>query len=202
MKKKLFALSGVFLIVLVITGLWATRATDIMGVEPSSGQEATALALGLSVEEMTAGASLIVMGKCIGTRSQWSDRNLVTLATMLVEESLKGAAANEVTVVLPGGIDFNRPVPIATTYPGAPQISLDERAFLFLTDEDKIPGSYAVMGFAQGKYSVVEDDAGEPVVTRDLTRVRMQKGVGVTRGNFQAVPLSEFKKRVMDYLNK
>ena len=30
MKKKLFALSGVFLIVLVVTGLWATRATDLM----------------------------------------------------------------------------------------------------------------------------------------------------------------------------
>jgi len=35
MKKKLFALSGVFLIVLVIAGLWATRATDLNDVQLS-----------------------------------------------------------------------------------------------------------------------------------------------------------------------
>lgn len=200
MKKKLFALSGVFLIVLVIAGLWATKAINLTGVEQTIDPGATSLASGLSMREMAEGATLIVMGKCLETRSQWIDRRLVTLATVSVTETIKGDAAEVVTVVLPGGIDSNRKIPVAMTYAGAPQISPAEEVFLFLTDQDEVANGYAVMGFAQGKYSIAEDSAGEKVVTRDMTRAPMQKGVGVARGNLQAVPLPEFKEWVRRYI--
>jgi hypothetical protein len=202
LKKKLYALSGVFLIVLVIAGLWATRATDINGVQEAM-QPMTSLASGMSMEQMTRGAAMIVVGECTGTKSQWVERRLYTLATVTVTESLKGAAPEKVTIAIPGGIDSNRSVPIAMTYAGAPRFSLGEGVVVFLDDaQSEIPDSYSVMGFAQGKFSVAKDQNSEPVVMRDMTKAPVQKGAGMIRGNSQVIPLSEFKEWVRNYLNK
>src|SRR5262245_34742610 len=126
MKKKLYALSGVFLIVLVIAGLWATQATDINGVQEAPPLPMASMASWMSMEQMAQGATSIVIGECIGTQSQWAGRNLYTLATVSVTESLKGAATGNVAVAIPGGIDSNRRFPIAMTYAGAPQIAPGE----------------------------------------------------------------------------
>jgi hypothetical protein len=203
MKKKLFALSGVFLIVLVVKGLWATRATDLMGVLQQNDPVATSLANEMTMEELTEGASLIIIGECKVTRSRWVERRLVTDATILVTEKLKGGvdAGTEVTVELPGGIDSNRAVPVAMSYAGAPQISPNEKVFLFLDGPDNGANSYSVIGFSQGKFSIGNDNAGEEVVTRDRTMVPMERGAGPIRGNRQAVRLSEFRQRVRELLN-
>jgi len=202
MKKKLFALSGVFLIVLVIAGLWATRATDINGVQQAM-QPTTSPASGMSVEQLAQGAALIVVGDCTGTKSQWVERRLYTLATVTVKESLKGSAPEKVTIAIPGGIDSTRRFPIAMTYAGAPQFSLGEGVVVFLDDiQSEIPDSYSVMGFAQGKFSINKASDGEPVVMRDMTKATVQRGPGAIRGNLQSVKLSEFKELVRSYLNK
>jgi hypothetical protein len=154
------------------------------------------------MQEMTEGATLIVMGTCLETKSQWVGRSLVTLATVSVTETIKGGAAEKLTVVLPGGVDANRKFPVAMNYAGAPQMSKDEEVFLFLTTQDEVAGGYAVMGFAQGKYSIAEGSDGGKVVTRDMTKAPVQKGAGMIRGNLQVVPLSEFKELVKRYLNR
>ena len=200
MKKKLFALSGVFLIVLVLAGLWATKATNLNDVQQARESAPISLAPGLSMEEMAEGASLIVIGQCTGTQSRWVERRLVTDATILVEEKIKGDVAGTLKVELPGGIDSNRKFPVAMTYAGAPQISLDEKVFLFLTGPDDGSNSYSVMGFAEGKFSVGQANDGERIVTRDMTREPVQKGAGAIRGNIQVVPLSQFKALVRTYL--
>jgi hypothetical protein len=200
MKKKLFALSGVFLIVLVIAGLWATKATDLNDVRQARESAPISLASGLSMQEMAEGATLIVIGQCTGTQSWWVERRLVTDATILVEETIKGDVDGTLKVELPGGIDSNRKFPVAMTYAGATQISLDEKVFLFLTGPDDGSNSYSVMGFSQGKFSVGQANDGERVVTRDMTMAPLQKGAGMTRGNLQVVPLSEFKEWVKSYL--
>ena len=202
MKKKLFALSGVFLIVLVLAGLWATKATDLFGVQQTVDPAATSLASGMSMEQMAQGATAIVIGTCTGTQSQWVERRLVTLATISVSESLKGSPGETLTVEIPGGIGSKGKFQLAMTYAGAPQISLDEKVLVFLTGPDEGANSYSVMGFAQGKYSIGKADDGEDVVTRDMTKAPMQKGPGAIRGNLQVVSLSEFKALVMSYLNK
>jgi len=200
MMKKLFAMSGVFLIVLVIAGLWVTMATNLNDEQQAVNPPATSLATGLSMQKMTEEASMIVIGKCLGTRSKWIDRSLVTEATISVEETLKGDPAKEVKVDLPGGIDVNPQFPVAMTYPGAPRISLDEEVFLFLTPSDEGSNGYSVTGYAQGKFSIGQASDGEKVVMRDMTRAPVQKGAGAIRGNIQGVPLSQFKALVRNYL--
>ena len=100
------------------------------------------------------------------------------------------------TVVLPGGIDLNRPVPVAMTFPGAPTLQQQEEAFLFLLREETLNDTYAVTGFAQGKYSIIDDGKGQKLVSRDLSRLRLQRGSSANRGNRQLTSLAEFKEKV------
>ena len=202
MKKKLFALSGVFMIVLVIAGLWATKAINLNDAQQTVDPAATSLGTGMSMRQMVEESSSIVIGQCAETRSKWVGRSLVTEATISVEEALKGdaAAGTQVKVELPGGIDINRKFPIAMTYDSAPQISLNEKVFLFLFRPAEGADSYSVTGFAQGKYSIGQANDGERMVTRDMTKTPLQKGAGLTRSNSQVVPLSHFKNLVESYI--
>lgn len=196
MIKKLFALSGVFLIVLVIAGLWATKAINLNDAQQTVNPMATSMGADMPMRRMVKESSSILIGHCAETQSKWVGRSLVTEATISVDESLKGdaAAGTQVTVELPGGIDHNRKV--AMTVVDAPHISPGEKVFLFLFRPDDGDNSYSVMGFAQGKYSVGQANDGEEVVTRDMSGAPLQKGAGLTRGNLQAIPLSKFKEWV------
>ncbi len=202
MKKKLYALSGVFLIVLVIAGLWATKATSITDAQNTRGADPIFLPPGMSMEQMAQGASAIVHGKCVATQSQWVERRLVTLATISVSESLKGDPGETLTVEVPGGVGNKGKFALAMTYAGAPQFSLDEEVFLFLNSPEDGSNSYSVMGFEQGKFSVGKAQDGEPVVMRDMNTTPVRKGMGMTRGNSQVISLSEFKALVRSYLSK
>jgi hypothetical protein len=167
--------------VLGVTSAWATTA------------------LRLSNQELAVQADLVVIGNCIDIRTAWIDRMLVTLATIQVSEKLRGSN-DLVTVVLPGGVDANRPVPIMMSYPGAPQIALDEEVFLFLEDETPSLGGHTVLGFSQGKFSIVPDARGRKVVERNLTNVDLQSGTGVARGTHTLTPLQEFKDEIQRHL--
>jgi hypothetical protein len=198
------ALSGVFLIVLVIAGFWATKAINLTDVDQAIQNDtvATSLAPGMSVAKLTEGATAIFIGKCVGIKSVWIGRNLVTLATISVGEPLKGpaAAGMEVTVELLGGVDMNRRIPVAVTYADEPHIYLNEEVFLFVTGPDDGSINYSVMGL-HGKFSISKANDGEEVVTPEMTRAPLQKGAGVMRGNPRGIRLSEFKASVIENLN-
>ena len=115
-------------------------------------------------------SDVIAIGNCQETKSVWVDGTLVTLATVSVSETLKGAESGNLTVVLPGGVDANRQFPVAVSYPGAPRLTPGENVFLFLNSDVDYGLGYNVAGFAQGKFSIVNDEDGQPVVSRDLTQ--------------------------------
>jgi hypothetical protein len=140
----------------------------------------------MSTEQMTARASDIVLGVCTDARSVWVGRTLVTLATIAVSESLKGAAQSELTVVLPGGVDAARAVPIAVTYPGAPVIVPRDDVMLFLERGAPVENGLRVVGFSQGKFSIVRDAFGRRFASPTRT-----VGSG-------AVDLATFKRQVSE----
>jgi hypothetical protein len=198
MKKAVLAVCCTLLIALVITSLRVGRA-----INPQQPDQMAPVTMSndLTMQEMTQRSELIVAGQCVETRSTWVDgRRLVTLATISVNDAIKGTSASTVTVELPGGIDSNRKHPISMNYPGAPTIQTDENVFLFLTRADSPANTYAVMGYAQGKFSIVNDQEGRPMVSRDLTKTRVSRTMGIARGQRQLTPLSEFKERIRGYL--
>lgn len=160
----------------------------LLGLGAPALLQATTL-IKMSVEEMAADATDIVVGTVTSVRIVWVNRTLMTLTTVAVSESIKGSGAVEVTVVTPGGIDAARAVPVAILYPGAPMLSPSEEVVLFLTSEDSpLANTLSVVGYSQGKFSVVRDGA-------DFTLAQ-----GMTPDN--RLPLVALKSRVQDALGK
>ncbi len=199
MKKIALGSCLVIAIALLASARWGTKADEAPPQDTLATPD-TSLALALSVQDMVNQSDLIVIGNCVETKSIWVDRSLVTLAAVSVSESLKGNETSTITVSLPGGVDANRRIPIAMTYPGAPRMTPGEDVFLFLTNSDEVGGSYTVTGFSQGKFSIVTDEDGELSVSRDLTKTSLKSNNGVRRGLAQSIPLSSFKNQVRGYL--
>jgi hypothetical protein len=199
MKKKLYALSGVFLIVLVVTGLWASKAGGFIDqdtVDTSTSRKIN----GVSMKEMAQGSDLIVIGKCTGIQSQWIDRRVVTLATVEVRETLKGAPSGSLIVEVPGGRANRGKFQLAMTYPDAPTIAPDEEMALFLVPTNEAANTYAVWGSNAGKFSIVQDTAGVKVLANVPMRVAAPRATGLTSGNTPTIELSEFKAMVENLL--
>ena len=178
---------------------WGTKATDAPA-QDSLGTPDTTLAVALSLGDMVNQSDVIAIGNCVETKSVWVDRTLVTLATISVSESLKGSGTSTVTVELPGGVDANRKIPIAMTYPGAPSVTPGENVFLFLTATGEVGGSYNVTGFSQGKFSIVTDEDGQQMVSRNLSEISLKSNNGVRRGGADLMPLANLKEQVKGYL--
>ena len=201
MKFYIALAIGCLAILLVVTAPWQPRANAVQD------DQAVASPVNSSTEvspvELIGPSDLIATGRCTNLESIWINdgRNLVTLATIEVSDVLKGTAGSMVTVVLPGGIDANREIPVAMTYPGAPSIAPEEEVFLFLTQEEQIANSYSIVGFAEGKFSIVTSNKGEKLVSRDLVTVDPQGGPGVVRGTRTMVALSKFKEQVRGHVN-
>ena len=201
MKKITLASCVLIVVALLISARWATKA-DEAPASNTLGTPDTTLAVALSLEDMVDQSDVIAIGNVQETRSAWVDGTLVTMASVSVSETLKGAESGNLTVVLPGGIDANRQVPVAVSYPGAPRMTPGENVFLFLNSDVDYGLGYNVAGFAQGKFSIVSDEDGDPVVSRDLTRITLQSNNGVRRGGANAIPLDSFKEQVKARLNK
>ena len=200
MKKIFLGTCLLIAIALLISARWGTKAVN----EPPQNDlpiPDTTLAVALSLQDMVNQSDVIAIGNCVETKSVWVDRTLVTLATVSVSESLKGSENSTITIELPGGIDANRAVPIAMTYPGAPNLTPGEDVFLFLTATGEVAGSYNVAGFSQGKFSIVTDEDGEQMVSRNLTKTSLKSNNGVRRGGSDLMPLANLKERVKGYLN-
>jgi len=178
---------------------WALVALAL--VLYSSISEATT-ARRLSDEELAMSASVIAIGRCTSVRSVWEGRTLVTVATVAVEEALKGTPGAVVTVALPGGIDANRRFPVSVVWPGAPTLQVGEDVLLFLDADEGITSGAVVAGFSQGKFSIGRDAAGRRHVSRDLSRLTLQDERGVSRGNRVQKPLDQFRAEILGYLRR
>ncbi len=201
--KKTALLISLVVIALLVSARWATKAVNEPQLQDVlQAPSDTSLANALSIQDMVSQSDLIAIGSCLETKSVWIDRSLVTLATVSVGETLKGAELGTITVELPGGVDANRKVPVAMTYPGAPTMTPGENVFLFLTATGETAGSYTVAGFSQGKFSIVTDEDGQQIVTRNLTKTMLKSNNGVSRGQSNETPLGSFKAEVKKHLGQ
>jgi hypothetical protein len=159
------------------------------------------LSIELSNAQLTAASEVIVIGRATSSQSRWVDRTLVTAVNVQITESLKGAIGGFVEVLLPGGIDAARRIPVAMTYPGAPTMQPGEEVFLFLNYADDVSG-YVVSGFAQGKFSIISDATGVQRVSRDLRGSQLIEGAGISRGTVTLAALSAFRQEILGYVGR
>jgi hypothetical protein len=200
MKKITIGICGLVLIALLASTYAARNPVQDPAPANTVNPSELSVAIDLSIDQMTAESDLIAIGSCLSTQSVWVDRTLVTLANISVQEVLKGEDSSTITVALPGGVDANRKIPIAMTYPGAPRITPDEKVFLFLVRDDQVGGGYTISGFSQGKFSIQKDEDGQEVVSRDLTETALKGKTGIRLGGPTKTPLSGLKNQVMRQL--
>jgi hypothetical protein len=157
------------------------------------------ISIELSNSQLATSSEVIVIGRATSVQSRWIDRTLVTAVNVQITESSKGAPGGSIEVLLPGGIDATRRIPVAMTYAGAPTVKPGEELFLFLLYADDV-GGYIVNGFAQGKFSVMTDATGVRRVHRDLRGSQLIEGAGISRGTVTLTALSAFREEILSYL--
>lgn len=152
-------------------------------------------AVHLSDEALVAGSDLILVGETTAVSSTWVGRDLVTIATVQVRDSLKGGVGTTVDVVLPGGVDTSGAFPVSVTWPGAPTLTQGEQAVLFLNRYGAVDGGFAIAGWSQGKFSVV-DSADGAEVRRDLSELTLATGESRKRGKARNEKLNDFVGKI------
>jgi hypothetical protein len=170
-----------------------------MALLAMAGTATATTAIALNNRALTTTADVIAIASVIESRVVWEGRILITEVTVKVEEVLKGAPGDTIVVSLPGGIDANRRIPIAMTYPGAPSLKKGERTFLFL-NRDEDTSRLMVAGFSQGKFAINREPGGEEVVERNLSEIRLVNGAGIVRGSRERVALADFKREISGYV--
>ena len=108
----------------------------------------------LPLEQMVATAPVILTGTCRSVRSFWQDGRLMTEVELDRLLEIQGLAAARVTILLPGGVDRNRPHPIQTVAVGAPSFEPGTEVMVFLRPLESFPGAYTVVGLSQGKFDL------------------------------------------------
>jgi hypothetical protein len=151
--------------------------------------------------ELTSRAHTIVVGRAVAREPLWIGRELVTLVTVSVAQTLKGSPGGHLTVALPGGVDRRRRIPIEMVYVDAPQVATGEEVLLFLDRADRrLPGAFIVSGFSEGKRSIVTDSAGVKWVSRGQAALTGNGNAAAARTG--ATRLSEvregIRKRLME----
>lgn len=159
-----------------------------------AGVQATTLKP-VTEDALTDDAEAIVIGTVAASRSEWIGRTLVTSVTVDVSETLKGPSKARLEVLLPGGIDAKRPVPVAVRYPGAPTLVQGENVVLFLDSTALKPDAHVIVGFSQGKYTLSDDEDGTATVQRAATADR-RDGISERR------TLEQFRLQLQDHLAK
>jgi hypothetical protein len=140
-----------------------------------------------TTSQMAQQANVVITGHCVNSQSQWVGKSLVTLATIQVDDVLKGQPGTQVTVVLPGGADLKRKIPVAMSYPAAPQIGSQEQVLLFLTAQSVVPNGYSVVGYSQGKFTIQTNSQGQQVVAQDLGGLTLVQPLKSVSGQSQAL---------------
>lgn len=150
------------------------------------------LATAAPFEEKVDNAAAIIMGRCVRNQARWdpSGRWILTYSTFTVENTIKGAPAQEVTVVVPGGSVGG----VHQSSVGLPAFSEGSENVLFIRNTRSGP---TVLYFDQGAYAVTTNERGEKViapVASGAVHVDAQRGVAVPAEAPRT--LQEFKQDV------
>lgn len=176
--------------------------TALAATLPAVGAGATTV-VRLDDRSLVDRAALIVTGECLDTASTRLGGRIVTLATVRLSGVLEGgtegiAVGSDLTVVLPGGVDPSPPLPVAEVWPGAPELVPHQHALLFLQPFRPLSGSWSIVGYSQGMFTLAPATAGGGgEARRDLHGVDLLQGDGSTAaGGGRGEPLAYWRQLV------
>jgi hypothetical protein len=126
----------------------------------------------LSLDDMIRLSTTIVHGKAQQTVSSYSGSIIYTHYKVQVSETLKGPAASQLDIAVPGGA-ANR---FQQTFAGAPILAPGQDYVLFLWTSKS--GLTQIIGLSQGLFVVSTNSAGQLMVMRGASTERMVNATG------------------------
>lgn len=159
-------------------------------IVPLSGYAGPTAGRPMSVEELTKGADVVVIGEVLSTQSEWdpTGRVILTRVDMHVEELLKGSPTGQRLSFQQLGGQVGDTVSVVA---GSPSFSRGERVLLFLSR--RRDGRFDVENFFQGKFSLEHD----PASGREMAVRRVPDSAQV----LDRLQLDEARSRVLKALN-
>lgn len=155
----------------------------------------------LDLPELVRQADVIVEGQATETRTLWLEGELYTLVTLEVEWALKGSLQAPTQVLLPGGVDLDRDVPVASVWPGGPRIRPGEEVLLFLRHPAPDRSFHTLVGFSQGKVTIRRDASGIGSATMDNRGLERLGPEGRrVPGGVRHRPLAELEGEILELL--
>ena len=150
----------------------------------------------LSLEEMIRLSTVIVHGKVQPTVSAYRGSIIYTHYQVKVSETLKGPAASQLDMAVPGGAANQ----LQQTFAGAPTLAPGQDYVLFLWTSKS--GLTQIIGLSQGLFVVTTSASGQLMVTRAATAERMVNAIGqqVSDSNMQML-LSDLRAQIQKTLS-
>jgi hypothetical protein len=154
-----------------------------------------AIAQAASFDEKVDNSAAIILGKCVRTEAKFdpTGRWIVTYATFNVEQSMKGDAAGQMTVVTPGGVVNG----IHQETIGVPVFREGDEHVVFLRNTRLGPSP---LYFDQGTYNVVDGERGEKLIVpmpSNVMHIDTQRAMAVAPAD-EPKTLDAFKVAVAD----
>jgi hypothetical protein len=154
-----------------------------------------AVAQAATFDEKVDNAAAIILGKCVKTEAKFdpTGRWIVTYATFNVEDTMKGNAAGQLTVVTPGG-SVNG---IHQETIGVPAFREGDEHVVFLKNTRLGP---TPLYFDQGTYDVAAGEHGEKIIVpmrSNAMHIDTQRAMAVAP-NDEPRTLDSFKRAVAD----
>ena len=154
-----------------------------------------AVAQAASFDEKVDNAAAIILGKCVKTEARFdpTGRWIVTYATFNVEQSMKGDAAGQITIVTPGG-SVNG---IHQETIGVPVFNAGDEHVVFLRNTRL---GLTPLYFDQGTYNVAASEHGEKLIVpmpSNVMHIDTQRGMAVAPAD-EPRTLDAFTRAVSD----
>jgi hypothetical protein len=161
MRFRAFVVASLF----VIPTFVALSPTDPLRGSPQAEASVSML---LSLDEIVAPSTAIVVGTASERKAQWEEiaggRRIVTYTKIKIDRTIAGSAGTEVWVRTLGGTIGN----LGQAVSGEAQIATGSKAMLFLMKRGDVT---VVTAMAQGHYPILADDKG-------VSRLRPSPDVG------------------------
>jgi hypothetical protein len=149
----------------------------------------------LSLDDMIRLSTVIVRGKTQQTVSTYRNSIIYTHYQVQVSETLKGTAANQLDIVVPGGAANQ----MQQIFAGAPSLAPGQDYVLFLWTSKS--GLTQIIGLSQGLFVVTTNASGQLMVARAAATERMvnASGAQVNDSNLQML-LSDLRSQIQKTL--
>lgn len=144
-----------------------------IGLQVFSAQAYSATSKYNNFNQLLSKADLIVFGKCIDVTSEWRKKKIYSIATIQVDEVVKGSASSEIQIEYMGGTALHPKLntPIKMNVSNGIDFSAGDEAVLILR---RLPSNrFQVAGSSRGKIAVVTDAAsGEKMIQSGARKIQ------------------------------